>query len=106
MAKMKVVLTKPGPGVGLAYFAGDTVELEELQAKELIALGVAALPDVDEDEVNTLPEDLPARDLLFKAGIKTKEDLKSIEDFSALEGIGKKTAEKIENYLIEEGIIE
>lgn len=99
--KKKIQLTKPGPAVGLGYPAGSIIELEELQALELIAMGHACLPEVDEEEVNALPADLPARDQLFKAGLTNITDVAAVPDFAEIAGIGKKTAEKIMEYLID-----
>lgn len=94
---MKVKWNKCGDKAGFGYFAGAECEMEEKQAIELSADGfVTILP-----ESNTLPADLPARDLLTDAGVTDLSLLKQmdVDDLTALKGIGKATAEKIVNFL-------
>ncbi|MZP67224.1 MAG: hypothetical protein GT597_13885 [Bacteroidales bacterium] len=56
---------------GYAYSAGDTGIVEADKAPALIREGcIQVLPDEDDELDNTLPEDLPGRDKLFKAGFK------------------------------------
>ena len=100
----KVKFRIAGGPAGLAYHAGEEAEFEDLQADELIRQGYCCLPEKDEQVENMLPEDLPAREVLFAAGVKTLDELSGIDDLTSLEGVGKKTAEKIENYLIEQGL--
>lgn len=83
------------------YFAGDNGEIDAEAAARLIKTGhVVPVSTDDSDNDNPLPEDLPARDLLFNAGFT---DLKKIteagESLTDIEGIGKGTLKKITEYL-------
>ena len=98
--KVSVKFIKTAAGIGFGYFEGDTAELDEKLAVELIEMGyvdkVIVKPTIE------LPEDLPARDTLLKAGFTDIDDLfAEIENgtLTEVKGIGKKTAEEIENYL-------
>ena len=68
---------------------------EEKQAKELIEAGVCVPVDADEDN---LPDDLPGRNHIKKAGLSLDE-LKEVKDFTAIPGIFKAMAQKIVEYL-------
>ena len=85
---------------GYAYSAGDTGIVDAEKAPALIKAGcIQVLPDEDPDDSadNTLPEDLPGRDKLFRAGftevdkvreagdgltdLLTKKELKELTDY-------------------------
>jgi len=93
----KITFVKNGMAIKLAYFAGDEVMMETKQADELIESGYA----VEKEKVKPskekvdLPEDLPGRDVLLSHNINTVSEVKKIVDLTELQGIGKKTAEKI-----------
>ena len=55
----------------------------------------------DEGDVTTLPDDIPAKELLEEAGIDSVEMLKQVspEFILQVEGIGQKTLDKIVHYL-------
>lgn len=91
-----VQFIKSGSPYGFGYSAGATgVILDEKQAKELESLGVLKIiPPPCE-----LPENLPGRDKLIKAGFNTIEELKNISDITEVEGIGKQLASKIAAYI-------
>jgi DNA-directed RNA polymerase alpha subunit len=94
---MKIEFLKSPCGLGLGYFEGDQAEVKESLAKELINTGFAKLvPDA-----NKLPDDCPSREILEANGIQSVEALKklTIEDLTAVNGIGKKSAEKILEYV-------
>ena len=46
-----------------------------------------------------LPEDMPYRHVLINLGITTVEEVKKIEDLTALKGIGQKSAGAIREFL-------
>lgn len=54
----------------------------------------SASPDPD-----AIPADFPGAEALAKAGITTFAALDAVEDLTSIDGIGKATAEKIENAL-------
>lgn len=96
----KIIFTKsPTPVFHLAYFDGDIVEFPVNQADELIEAEIAVeyLP-VFED-VEDLPVDIPGRDKLILAGVKSMTELRLYDDLTEISGIGKKTAEAIIEYL-------
>lgn len=86
---------------GLGYFAGDTAEVSDALASEIVARGEAiVVPPTDGDnDTNTLPADMPMRQLLWDNGYDSvaqifdaKETLKDIS------GIGDASAERIVKY--------
>lgn len=90
-----VEFLKKGSPFGFAYMAGQTGEIpNELQAKELEALGVVKIIEQPCD----LPANLPGRKKLIEAGITLMADLNKISDFSEL-NIGKLLAKQITDYL-------
>jgi len=101
MAKIWITFLKSPTGIGYAYFAGDTAEFEEKTAHELMSLGFAK-PVYNIESQNgysDLPDDIPGRKLLIAANIKTMEDLRSINNITDIEGIGKTVAGFIKGYL-------
>jgi len=91
MKKLKFV-KHPG-SFNLAYHPGEEGMFEEKQASELIASGVCVALDEESD----LPEDLPGRNHILKAGLSLDE-LKEIKDFTDIPGIKKNIAEKLTQY--------
>jgi len=90
MKKLKFI-KHPG-GFNLAYHPFEVGMFEEKQAAELIGAGVCIA--VEESD---LPEDLPGRNYILKAGLSL-EELKEIKDFTEIPGIKKNIAEKLTTY--------
>jgi hypothetical protein len=97
MSNVKVKFRKSHPE--FAYFAGDVAAISDDQAAKLLESGhIMMLPD-DEDLVNTLPEDLPGRVVLFKEGYDTAEKVKAdLTAIAELKGIGKAIYKQIVAY--------
>lgn len=98
---MKIKFTKITAPIGYAYGADAVLECNAALGKEFIELGYAI--ELESDK-STLPEDLPAKDVLIGAGIDSLDALKEIatpEGLIAIKGIGKKLADSIINYLAE-----
>lgn len=85
------------PVVGFAYFEGDiTGSLPDDRAAYLVSIGAAVLIPETEGKTNTLPDDLPARQLLFDAGFETVADILNAQStLTDVPGISKRMAEKI-----------
>lgn len=84
-----------------AYFAGDNGQVRESELEELQNGGFVKYYPGDDGNgnENPLPEDLPARDLLFENGFKTLEDAKKAgETLLDIKGIGKATLKEILEY--------
>lgn|SRR5690554_2511768 len=99
---MKIKFLRPVQG--LAYFEGDVAELPDPRAARLVNSGWAVIiPETEgENQVNKLPDDIPARELLFNNGLETVEDVKNaIDVLTDFDGIGKRTAEKIKLFVNE-----
>lgn len=94
MKKVKIQFIKHPGRFRLAYFPGEFAEMEEKQAEELCLAGVAGYAAEGYSE---LPEDIPARDVLVKLNLSLDE-LKQIEDYTELQGIGKATSQKLIKY--------
>jgi len=94
MKKISLKIVKYPKDFRLGYHVGETGEFEEKQSKELIEGGFA----IPATEPSELPEDLPGRNHLAKAGL-TLEDIKSMTDFTDVKGINKNLSEKIIEYL-------
>ena len=106
MKTKRIKFIRPPAGAfGLAYFAGDDVELPLNQANKLIKLGYAEAYTGEAGDESDLPADLPGR-LVFVALDMSLDELKQIDDFTEIEGIGKATAAKIKTYLLDAGLIE
>lgn len=60
-----------------------------------------ALPDEfkAQEVADDLPDDFPVRDVLVANNIHTVTQAKAVEDFTSFKGIGKATAEKIQEAL-------
>lgn len=86
---------------GFAYFENDIAEnLPDEKAGMLVSKGWAVLIPETEGNANKLPEDIPARELLFENGLETLTDVKNaLPTITDLKGIGRKTAKDIEKYL-------
>ncbi|MEI7524552.1 MAG: helix-hairpin-helix domain-containing protein [Mariniphaga sp.] len=95
METLKIKWLKPHPGY--AYFAGDLADLEPEAVESLSNSGhVILFPGEDKKEVNTLPEDLPNRDILFENGYTSSEQIAAASNaISGIKGISKKSAELI-----------
>ena len=102
-----------------AYVAGEIGSVTPEWAEKLVAEGyVIPVPDVFpegllsssttasekktiECTVNTLPEDLPARDKLFAAGYDTEEKVKALTEDNLLDvGISKTIAKRVKKHFI------
>lgn len=99
---MRVKFRKSHPNFG--YFAGDNAEIDDNTAGELLEKGYVILvpsEEIDPVDENQLPENLPGRILIFKAGINSVEELKLMkeEDFTSIKGIGPKMAEQIVEFV-------
>jgi hypothetical protein len=99
-ATIKIIFIKsPTPVFNLAYFDGDIIEVYPNQAEVLIEAGVAREYIPEFRDIEDLPVDIPGRDKLLQAGVKSMEELKLYDDLTEISGIGKKTAEAIIDYL-------
>lgn len=99
MKYIKAKWLKPHPQY--AYFAGDTGEINAENAAKLIAGGhIIPLPDDEDIEENTLPEDLPGREKLFEAGFGSVENVREAGD-SLSDLLTKAELKKLNNYLEE-----
>ena len=82
---------------GYAYFRGDVGDVPDEEAGRLVGRGVVSVYQ-GEDEC-TLPEGMPARQLLHEAGFRTvAEVLAAREGLEEVKGIGHKMAERIVEY--------
>ena len=89
---MIIEFLKPAPGY--AYAEGMVGDLPTEMAQTLIDGGYAKM--AAGVEISDLPEDFPVREKLIEEGFGKLEDLKAnIEVVKAIDGIGKKTYEKI-----------
>ena len=105
MKTKRIKFTRPPAGAfGLAYFVGDDVELPVKQANELIKLGYAEAYTGEAGDDSDLPADLPGRPILVDLDMSL-EELKQIDDLTEIEGIGKATAARIKQFLIDAGLI-
>lgn len=90
-----------------AYTAGDVGYVTPVNAEMLLAGGyILLIPDAEKEiiavpeKVNTLPEDLPARDKLFAAGYDTVEKVKDAGDgLLDVVGVSNNILKKITRYL-------
>ena len=89
------------PVAGFAYFENDIAEtLPEAKAAALVVAGHAIIIHDTEGPVNGLPEDLPAREILFAEGLETLTDVKNaMLTLIDIKGIGKKLAANIKDFL-------
>lgn len=96
----KIRFIKPPVAVfRLAYFVGDIVEVAANQAEVLIESGFAEEYMPVLEDVTDLPVDIPSREKLLAAGVKSMQELILYDDLTEIPGIGKKTAEAITDYL-------
>ncbi len=95
---IKVKWVKPHPRY--AYFAGDVGTVKVEKVKELLDKGyIIPIPDQEDKKDNPLPEDLPARDILYEAGFDTVEKVKEAgESLADIKGIGKGTLKQLAEY--------
>jgi len=99
MKYLKVKFLKHHPE--FSYSAGDIGTVSDDKAASLLKTGhVIVLPEADEDDKeNPLPEDFPARDILFAAGFATPEDVQAAgESITDTKGVGKNTYKQIVAY--------
>lgn len=84
----------------MAYFQGDVADLDAAVCAPWVESGhMVIIPETEGDD-NELPEDIPARNILFKYGLTNLEDVKKVRySLDEIKGISKKTAEKIKEYL-------
>ena len=92
-------IKSPTPVFNLAYFDGDIVDMPANQAEVLIDSGFAEEYFPVISAVADLPLDIPGRDKLILAGVKSLDELRLYDDITEIKGIGKKTAEAIVDYL-------
>jgi hypothetical protein len=95
---MKIKFLKPVQG--FAYFENEiAADLSDDAAATLILQGFAIIiPDTEGNE-NNLPEDLPAREILFNEGLETIEDvLNALPTIGDISGVSKKDAKKLLTY--------
>jgi hypothetical protein len=86
------------PVKGYAYFKGDVATLPQEEATKLVEAG--CVTPHDGEEVNTLPEDIPARKALWGQGLRTVEEVAAnVSVLHELPGISKRMAENIKNWL-------
>jgi len=52
------------------------------------------------EELETMPQDVPHRALLIEAGISSIQELEGIQDLTSLTGIGSVKAQEIKTYLL------
>lgn len=99
---MWVKIKQPVKGYG--YFGGETVDLSSEIASEFINAGVAILvPPTEGENDNTLPADMPMRELLYENGYESVGHILEAKDtLTDIKGIGNASAGKIiefcENY--------
>ena len=98
---MKVKFLKNGPGFGFGYMAGQSADIPAKKAAELIKLKVvAAAEDGAKGSACELPDVIPHRDELEKAGINSLDDLaKYADDYKAIHGIGEAKATDIADFI-------
>lgn len=97
-AQKLVIVTFIKPHFQYAYFAGDTGKVFESQLESLMDGGFVKYYPGDDGEGhdNPLPEDLEARELLFKNGITKLSQIKELgESLTEIKGIGKATLKAI-----------
>ena len=100
MATKRIKFTKSPTGrFNLAYFDGDVVDMPQAMAEILIEAEYAVEVHSKIAYNTQLPADVPQRDKLILAGIKSLEELKEYHDFTEIDGIGVKSAKAIEKYL-------
>jgi hypothetical protein len=95
------------PHSSFSYFAGDIGEVTPESAAKLLAGGfIIPVPDEIKSEefelkgpVNPLPEDLPARAVLFESGFTTILQIKEAGDSLLDAGISKATLKKVSKYI-------
>lgn len=90
MAKEKVYIRKPKKG--LAYFAGNVVEMSKKQAKELYEDGTARPAS------EVLPKDVPGREKLLARGIETVDELEERTHFQGL-GLSRREEDALVEYV-------
>jgi len=83
-----------------AYSAGNTGHVKAEDLEKLLKDGyVVPLQDEEDEKINTLPEDLPARDILFAEGFDTAEKVQEAgESITDIKGISKATYKQIVAY--------
>ena len=94
---MRIKFIKSPTAVGFAYHIGEEASLPNLVALELIADGYARELKGKTD----IPLDFPARQIFVEHGFTSLEEIKqiaSIELLTAIQGIGRTTAQRIVKY--------
>lgn len=94
---MRIKFIKPAQG--WAYSEGMVADLDSAKAESLIEGGYA-IPSPDNTKESDLPADFPARDLLLREGLYTKDKVRAaLPVLYEIRGIGSKTVEDITNRL-------
>lgn len=96
-----ITVTFVKPHFRYAYFEGNIGKVRESELEELQNGGFVKYYPGDDGNgnENPLPEDLEARDLLFKEGFQTLEAVKAAgETLLDIKGIGKATLNAILEY--------
>lgn len=94
---MKIRFTRPAQG--WAYAEGMHATLPDEKAKALVEAGYA-VPCEGEAAETDLPDGFPARGLLLREGLYTKEKVKAaIPVLHEIRGIGSKTVQEIQEQL-------
>ncbi len=86
----------------VSFPPGSVVPIEtEAEAVKLVQRGRAEFAAGSEPEApeGDLPADIPARGDLIAAGITTLAALYQVDELTSIKGVGKATAEKIEDFL-------
>jgi hypothetical protein len=85
---------------GYAYFAGDVCDIDDARGSVLVAAGSAIIIPDTEGDVNTLPDGLPFRQLLFDNGFETVTDILNAKSaVPSIKGIGPKGAARIFDWI-------
>ena len=71
------------------------INVADLLIEDGFAREYAPAMEITED----LPEDIPSREKLIKAGVKSMAELKAYQDLTQIPGIGPATAKIIAEYL-------
>jgi hypothetical protein len=97
---MKIKFLRPVQG--MAYWEDDVADIPDVKASRLVNSGFAIMIPETEGPVNKLPDNLPAREILFDNGLETIQDVQNaIDVLTDFDGIGKATAKKIKTFIDE-----
>jgi hypothetical protein len=83
-----------------AISAGDVGIVDALRAPQLLEKGfIIPIPDAEDVKDNPLPEDFPARSVLFNAGFDNLDKIREAGDSLLDAGISNTTLKKVKAYL-------